>query len=39
MSLKVNIEKKLDGFTLRAAFSAGNIPNCPAGRVRLRQKA
>ena len=26
MSLEVNIEKKLDGFTLRAAFSAGNTP-------------
>ena len=25
MSLEVNIEKKLDGFTLRAAFAAGNI--------------
>ena len=24
MSLEVNIEKKLDGFILRAAFSAGN---------------
>ena len=24
MSLEVNIEKKLDGFTLRAAFTAGN---------------
>ena len=26
MSLEVNIEKKLDGFTLRAAFSAGTPP-------------
>ena len=24
MSLEINIEKKLDGFTLRAAFTAGN---------------
>ena len=24
MSLEVNIEKKLDGFTLRADFTAGN---------------
>ena len=24
MSLEVNITKKLDGFTLRAAFTAGN---------------
>ena len=26
MSLEVNIEKNLDGFTLRAAFSAVNTP-------------
>ena len=31
MSLEVNIEKKLDGFTLRAAFSAGNIPTALLG--------
>ena len=31
MSLEVNIEKKLDGFTLRAAFSAGNTPTALLG--------
>lgn len=31
MSLEVNIEKKVDGFTLRAAFSAGNIPTALLG--------
>ena len=37
MSLEVNIEKKLDGFTLRLPFRRKH-PHCPAGRVRLRQK-
>ena len=31
MSLEVNIEKKLDGFTLRAAFTAGNISTALLG--------
>ena len=31
MSLEVNIEKKLGGFTLRAAFSAGNTPTALLG--------
>ena len=31
MSLEVNIEKKLDGFTLRAAFSVGNTPTALLG--------
>ena len=31
MSLEVNMEKKLDGFTLRAAFSAGNTPTALLG--------
>ena len=31
MSLEVNIEKNLDGFTLRAAFSAGNTPTALLG--------
>ena len=31
MSLEVNIEKKLDGFILRAAFSAGNTPTALLG--------
>ena len=31
MSLEVNIEKKLDGFTLRAAFTAGNTSTALLG--------
>ena len=31
MSLEVNIEKKLDGFTLRAAFAAGNTSTALLG--------
>ena len=31
MSLEINIEKKLDGFTLRAAFTAGNTSTALLG--------
>ena len=31
MSLEVNIEKKLDGFTLCAAFTAGNTSTALLG--------
>ena len=31
MSLEVNIENKLDGFTLRAAFTAGNTSTALLG--------
>ena len=34
MSLEVSIEKKLDGFTLRAAFTAGN----KIGRASCRER-
>lgn len=33
MSLEVNIEKKLDGFTLRAAFTAGNTSTALLGEI------
>ena len=38
MSLEVNVTKRFDGFTLHAAFTAGDTATALLGAVRLRQK-